>query len=156
METVIKDYTQTKSSFKVIQEGEIIKSVNKLGEPFHFIDTSYLRQSTIFHGWLGFRTNEQIQEVLDGHFIELFQKHRCKNMLIENSKMTGSFSGINDWLGNYFMPKMIGMGLTNNAVVLPSNIFAQLAVEDWDQKVGGFTTRNFGDLNEALNWLKSS
>jgi hypothetical protein len=53
------------------------------------------------------------------------------------------------------MPKLIGLGLKNNAVVLPQNIFAQLAVEDWDKKVGGFVSRNFGSVSDAINWLKS-
>lgn len=76
-------------------------------------------------------------------------------MIIENSRMSGSFNEINDWLATYFMPKMIEIGLKNNAVVLPQNIFAQLAVEEWDKKVGGFTTRNFGSVNDALNWLRT-
>ncbi|NBC81771.1 MAG: hypothetical protein GVY19_00160 [Bacteroidetes bacterium] len=155
-ETLIKDMPQTKTEFKVVQTGDKIHSINKSGKPFHFIDLSYLKDNILFHGWLGYRTNEQIQEVLDGHFIELYEKHKCKNMLINNQEMTGTFAGINDWLGTYFMPKMINMGLKNNAVVLPSNVFAQLAVEDWDEKVGGFTSRNFGNLDEAINWLKSA
>jgi hypothetical protein len=122
---------------------------------FHFIDLNYKKDGIFFHGWVDYRTNEQIKEVLDGHFIDMFRTSGCKKMLIENTKMTGSFSGINDWLGEYFMPKMIKMGLTANAVVLPSDIFSQLAVEDWDEKVRGFVTRNFGNLNEGLNWLKS-
>ena len=155
METQIKDYTQTKTRFKVIKKGDIYESINKTNQVFHRLDLSYLNQGIFFHGWIGYRTNEQIKEVLEGHFIELFLKHKPKKMLIENSKMTGTFAAINDWLSTYFMPKMIRAGLTHNAVVFPENIFAQLAVEDWDQKVGGFHNRSFKSLSEALDWLKS-
>ena len=154
METIIKDFTETTSKFRVIQEGHKILSLHRSGEVFHFIDQNYLNRGILFHGWVGYRKNEQIIEVLEGHFWDTFMKFPCKKMLIENSKMTGSFSGINEWLSNTFMPRMIENGLTHNAVVFPANIFAQLAVEDWDQKVGGFHNRSFKSESEALTWLK--
>jgi hypothetical protein len=154
-EKIIKEMTAQKDDFKVVQKGQMIESINKLNQTFHFLDLSYAKQGIFFHGWIGYRTNEQIKQVLDGHFMNLYQQYKCKNMLIENTRMSGSFTEINDWLAGYFMPKMIGLGLSNNAVVLPQNIFAQLAVEDWDKKVGGFASRNFGSLNDALNWLKT-
>jgi hypothetical protein len=64
METQIKDYQQTKSGFKVVQHGDVIQSYNKMGQVFHFIDTSYLREGIYYHGWIGYRSNEQIIEVL--------------------------------------------------------------------------------------------
>ena len=156
MEKVIKDVSsKSLHGFRVVEEGNLIKSLNRQGKMFHFIDNNYKKDGIFFHGWVDYRTNEQIKEVLDGHFLDMYRSSGCKKMLIENTKMTGSFSGINDWLGEYFMPKMIRMGLTANAVVLPADIFSQLAVEDWDEKVTGFVTRNFGNLNEGINWLKT-
>jgi len=156
MEKVIKDVSsKSLHGFRVIEDGNLIKSLNRQGKMFHFIDLNYKKDGIFFHGWVDYRTNEQIKEVLDGHFLDMYRTSGCKKMLIENTRMTGSFSGINDWLGEYFMPKMIRMGLSSNAVVLPADIFSQLAVEDWDEKVTGFVTRNFGNLNEAVNWLKS-
>ncbi len=155
METIIRHYTETKNGFQVIQKGNIIQSLNKLNEVFHEIDTTYLKEGIIFHGWIGYRTNDQIKEVLDGHFIELYQKYKCKKMLIENTKMTGTFADINDWLGQYFMPKMVKEGLAINAVILPFNLFAKIAVDDWDHKVGGFHSRNFDNLDKGLQWLRT-
>lgn len=155
METQIKNYTETKTGFRVVQNGNIIQSINKSKQVFHEIDTSYLKEGIIFHGWVGYRTNDQMKEVLDGHFLELCLKNKCKKMLIENTRMTGTFAAINDWLAQYYMPKLISTGLAMNAVVLPENIFAQLAVDDWDQKIGGFHSRNFNNLDKALEWLRT-
>lgn len=154
METVIKNYEQSKSGIKVVQNGKMIKSYNRMGQEFHFIDLNYLSEGILLHGWVGFRSSEQLMEVLDGHFFEVFSQNPCRKMLINNIQMTGSFSSVNDWLANDFMPKMINKGLTDNAVVLPANVFASLAVEDWDKKVGGFTTKNFKSLDEGLTWLR--
>lgn len=155
METLIKDFTQTKNNFKVVKVGDLIQSVNKMGQVFHQIDTSYLKEGIIFIAWIGYRTNEQIKEVLDGHFMDLYLKHKCKKMIIENTKMTGTFASINDWLTTYLMPKMINNGLRYNAVIFPENIFAQLSVNDFDQKMGDFHNKNCRSLNEALTWLRS-
>lgn len=154
METILKQ-PSTKEDFKVVQKDQTIESINKLNQVFHFIDLKYLSSDILFHGWIGYRTNDQIKEVLDGHFSTLHKQHKCSKMLIENTNMSGTFSGINEWLANDFMPKMIRNGLKYNAVVLPQNVFAQLAVQDWDKKVGGFTTRNFGSVKDAVSWLKT-
>jgi hypothetical protein len=155
MDMLIKDYAQTKTEFKVEKKGEVYQSINKMGQVFHFLDLNYLKEGIFYHGWIGYRTNEQIKEVLDGHFMELYRKQKCTKMMIENSKMTGTFAALNDWLNTYFMPKMINQGLTHNAVVFPENVFAQLSVEDWDQKVGGFHNKSFKSISEALSWLRS-
>jgi hypothetical protein len=51
------------------------------------------------------------------------------------------------------MPRLIELGLLKVAIVLPHNIFAQMAVDEWDKKVGGFQSRNFGTETEAVVWL---
>jgi hypothetical protein len=154
VKTIIKDYGQTKTGFKVIQNGNLIQSFNQANQLFHYIDLSYLKDDIYFIGWVGYRTNEQIKEVLDGHFMEIYSSHKCSKMIINNSKMTGTFFTINDWLTAYLMPKMINMGLLYNAVIYPENIFAQLAVEDFGQKKEGFKNRSFKNLDSALTWLK--
>lgn len=155
-DTVVNEVLAQYADFKVVRKGQMIESINKLNQVFHFIDLSYTKQDIFFHGWLGYRTNEQIKDVLDGHFMKLYQQYKCKNMIIENTKMSGTFTEINDWLAGYFMPKMILHGLRNNAVIFPKNVFAQLAVEDWDKKVGGFASRNFDSISDAIAWLKSA
>lgn len=154
METLVKDFNQIKTGFKIVQNGNLIQSINKVNQVFHVIDLSYVSKGIFFHSWEGFRTNEQFMEVLEGHFFEYFAKHKCSKMVTETSKMTGTFSAANDWLANEFTPKLIGLGVTKHAVVLASNIFAQLSAEQWEQKVSGFTNRNFNSLNAAIQWLQ--
>lgn len=152
---VIKEATTQKDDFRVVQRGDMVESINKLNQVFHYIDLSYVKQGIMFHGWTGFRTTDQMKAVLEGHFMDIYKKHRCKGALVESTKMSGSFNEANEWLAGVFMPKLIGMGLTKVAVVLPHNIFAQMAVDEWDKKIGGFTSRNFGSVNDAVQWLKS-
>jgi hypothetical protein len=155
-EIVLKGIIAGKDDYKVVQRGDMIESINRLNQVFHYLDLSYIKQNIFFHGWIGFRTNEQFKAVQDDHVLKLFQQFNCRNALVECTKMSGSFDEANDWLAGYYMPKLISAGLRNVAIVLPQNIFAQMAVEEWDKKVGGFTSRNFGTLNNAINWLKTA
>jgi len=155
-ETILKEATAVKDDYKVVQKGDLVESINKMNQVFHYIDLSYAKEGIMVHGWLGYRSNEQLKSVLDGHFVKIYGQYKFKNMVIEISKMSGAFTEVNDWMASYFMPKLVSLGLRNSAVVLPANIFSQLAVDDWNKKVSGFTTRNFGSLNDALNWLRKA
>jgi len=154
-EVIIKEATTQSDDYRVVQKGNMVESTNKLNQVFHYIDLAYAKQGILVHGWLGYRTIDQLKSVLDGHFIKIYSQYKFKNMVIEISRMSGSFTEANDWMANYFMPKLVSLGLKNTAVVLPANLFAQMAVEDWNKKVGGFTTRNFSSLSDALVWLRS-
>lgn len=154
-EIVLKEATAQKDDYRVVQRGNLIESINKLNQVFHYIDLNYLKQGIIFHGWTGFRTTEQMKGVLEGHFMDIYKKNRVKSALVESTKMSGSFNEANDWLATVFMPKLIALGLTKVGVVLPHNIFAQMAVDEWDKKIGGFQSRNFGSVTDAVNWLKN-
>ncbi len=155
MRVVIKDLEQTNSEFKVEQVENIINTYNKVGQIIHFIDIKYLSINILYHGWIGFRSHDQLREILDGHFIDLFTKYKCKGMLIDNSKMEYSFTDNNKWLAEYFMPKMVQAGLKYNAVVLPKDIFSQISIKEWDDKISGFESKNFDQIYKALDWLKS-
>jgi hypothetical protein len=155
METqvLIKEKKQQVGGYKVVQKGKVIEAVNNLNQVFHFIDLSYTQADIMYHGWSGFRSNEQFKETLDGHFIEVYKVYRCKNMLLDASKMSGSFSDTNEWNANYFMPKLQDLGLKNVSVVLPQDIFAQIAIKDWLKKTKCANSSAHYTLSEALNWL---
>ena len=85
--------------------------------------------------------------------MDAYKVYSCSNMLLDASRMSGSFSEINEWMASTYMPKLREIGLKNNAVVLPQDIFAQLAIKDWLKKVPGLNSASFVSLSEALNWL---
>lgn len=154
-EKVLKEASSLKDDYRVVQKGDIIESINKLNHVFHIIDLSYLKKGILYHAWNGFRTTEQLKGVLDGHFIDVFKKYRLQYALVDSTRMCGSFNDANEWLANNYMPRLTKLGLLKVAVVLPHNIFAQMAVDEWDKKVEGFQSRNFGTVTEAVTWLLS-
>jgi hypothetical protein len=152
-EVSIKDATTQINDFRIVKLGTMVESINKLNQVFHYIDLSYTKVDIFYHGWIGYRSIEQMKDVLEGHFVQQFQQNHCKSMLMECSRMSGSFSDINNWFAMTYMPKLMGLGLKNIAVVLPDNIFAQLSVKDWNNKLRGLNVKTFSSLSEALTWV---
>jgi hypothetical protein len=152
-EVIIKQATSQVDDFRIVQRGSMVESVNKLNQVFHFVDLSYTKVDIFYQGWIGYRSTDQMKSVIEGHCMNLFRQNKCKKMLLENSRMSGSFNDINNWYALELMPKLFKLGLRHIAVVLPQNIFAQLAVKEWNNKIKGFNNGNFESLSEAINWL---
>jgi hypothetical protein len=139
--------------FKVIRRQHYIETVNNLNQMVHYIDLSYAKADILFHGWVGFRTNDQMKEILNGHFRDVFDDYRCKCMLTDCSRMKGSFSEINEWYISSFMPELASLGLQYNAIILPVDNLAQISVRDWKEKCKVVKSVTFNSLSDAINWL---
>ena len=150
---VLKESTYQLGGFKVVKKSSSIETISHLNHVIHFIDLTYINVGIFYHGWVDSRTNDQMKEILTGHFYEIYKKYRCANMLMDCTKMKGSFSGINQWYATVFMPEISRKGLKNHALVNPVEQFAQLSVKDWTRKVIGINNQNFDTLSDALNWL---
>jgi hypothetical protein len=152
-ELIIREAISQVNDFRIVEMGTMVESVNKLNQVFHFVDLSYTKVDIFYQGWIGYRSTDQMKDVLEGHMVKLFQQNPCKNMLMESSRMSGSFSDINNWFALTYMPKLMNLGLKSIAIVLPENIFAQLAVKEWCKKLRGFNIKTFSSLSEALTWV---
>jgi hypothetical protein len=152
-EELIKEKKQQVGGFKVVKKGPIVETVNNLGQVFHSADLSYAQAGILYHSWNGFRSNDQLRDVLDGHMMDLCRIYRCKNIIMDCTKMRGSFSDLNDWLTKIYTPKLIAAGIKSLVIVIPEDIFAHLAVKDFGKKVQGINYRSFKALSEAFNWI---
>lgn len=150
---VIREKVQTLDGFKVIRKQNFIETYNNLNQQMHFIDLSFAKVGIFYNGWVGFRTNNQMKEILEGHFYEFYDDFRCPSLLTDCSKMKGSFTEIVEWLTNEFMPMMGEMGLKNHSLVLPFDSFAQLSINEWAKRSKVIKTKTFPTLSEAINWL---
>jgi hypothetical protein len=149
---VIKERLEL-GGYKVIRRQSIIETLNNLNQVIHFIDLSYTQADIFYHGWVGYRTNDQMKDILTGHFKDIFKEHPTINMLTDCSKMKGSFMDLNNWYVKNFIPELTTLGLKNNANIFPTETSAQIAVKDWNDKVQGINNMTFFSLNEALSWL---
>jgi hypothetical protein len=156
METMtIKEKAVSKNGLTVIKKGNVIETYNKMQKLIHTIDLSQVGYKILIHAWIGYRTSDEFIEICEGHLYDQFKKNNCAKIQVDISKMSGSFSGVNDWMANTFMPKLVNAGFKCSSVVLPADLFAKLSAEEWESKVSGFVTRNFDNADAALTWLKT-
>jgi hypothetical protein len=150
---VIMEKAQSLDGYKVIRKQNVIESYNNLNLQFHNIDLSFVKVNIFYNSWLGFRTNKQMKEILEGHFLDFYREHKCVNMLTDCTKMRGSFIDISGWLATTFMPVLAEMGLKNHSIVLSDDTFTQSSIHDFIKKTSQIKTVSFTSLSEALNWL---
>ena len=61
-----------------------------------------------------------------------------------------------DWVAAEWTPKATKSGLTHIAFILPSDVFAQMSVENYQAvTVKTVKIKNFGDANSARQWYRS-
>jgi len=139
--------------FKVLYRQHFIETVDQSGQVIHYIDLSYAKADIIYHGWVGYRTNIQMKEILAGHFRDIYNDYRCRCMLTDCSKMKGDFSEAVEWYNSSLGPDLASLGLEYNAIILPNDNLAQISVREWQKNSRGFKNVTFAGLNDAINWL---
>lgn len=139
--------------FRTIRKRSYIETFNNLNQLIHYIDLTYIKAGIFLQGWVGFQSNEQIKEILQGHFLELFAQYPCNKLLSDCSKMKSSFIEIDNWYNETNRTELIKSGLKYHAIIKPKDNFAQLTFKEWNHNNNGIKNNTFSSLGDALNWL---
>jgi hypothetical protein len=146
----------TNTGITVQQKGNTIESYNNKGQLIHTIDGKATADKVAIHRWFGSVTNEEMKEIFDGHFYGFLQREKVSKILVDTQKMNGFFDGVNNWLAEYYIPKLLKIGVKYNAFLLPEEFYLHLATDDMDEAIEtAFVTHMFGSEDKALKWLKS-
>jgi hypothetical protein len=122
--------TVINSSITIQQKENRIESYNSKGQLIHLIDGKEASNKIAIHRWFG--------------------------ILVDTSKMNGFFDGVNHWLAEYYIPKLLKIGVKYNAFLLSEEFYLHLATDDLDEGLETpFVTHMFGSEDKALRWLKS-
>lgn len=109
--------------------------------------------------WKGFVTVDLIVEA-HKKSLDLIKNNRVTKIIEDVQNFTGPFSEANKWFIETYAPKVKRLGINHTAVILSSNIFTQLTVnqlkENEDFKKIGISYRVFESMNLAKNWLSES
>jgi hypothetical protein len=118
----------------------------------------YPDQNLLIHKWIGFLTDEALKVIwlytLD--FVEAQNGFRHKS-IADTSELEGSFDGINDFILETVLPRVLGGGFRYSAYVLPKDFYAMLATKFYQEETEEmpFTTKYFDNQEDAKNWLMS-
>lgn len=134
-----------------------LASKKKGGSSEPFITFFLQGEGTLTMEWKGFVKGELIKE---GHedALEYIQQHNITGIIEDVVDFSGPFTEVNDWFINYWVPKALQNGLKKAAVLMNKNLFTELSVEALKEnpefKKLGLGYRVFGDINNAMKWLK--
>src|SRR5262249_12904063 len=126
MRTVMKESTSTRTGISVVKIDGCIETFNVLGKKIHSIESLYCKDGILTHRWFGEVFDEEIKEILGGHFVDAFVESRCSKILADLSQWSVSWDGVNDWLRDELMPRLEGAGLRRLAVFVKGDPAAEM------------------------------
>lgn len=146
----------TKTGITVQYKNNSIETYNKAGKLIHIIDMKEAAGKIVIHRWFGTASNDEVKEIFDGHLFDCIQKGGHTKLVADTSKMDGFFDGVNNWLAEYYIPKLLKIGVNHNAFLVSEEFFSYLSEEGFDGPIESlFTTQMFGKEEKAISWLKS-
>jgi len=153
---VLKRSTDTKTGISVVRKGSTVETYNILNEKIHVIDSSRTQDGILIHRWFSSVSDDEIKEILGGHFVDEFIAHGCSLLLADLSHWVVSWDGINDWLRDDLMPRMYDVGLRHLAVFAAPTQEAdsnRFAAERFSAENPGVNS-SFVSEESAVAWLK--
>ena len=119
--------------------------------------TFYLEDDdTLVFKWRGFVT---VDLVILAHkkSLDLIRTNGVKKIIEDVKDFTGPFRDANDWFIESYAPSIKALGVRQTAVILSSNIFTQLTInqlkENPDFKRVGISYRVFESTEDAKKWF---
>jgi len=103
--------------------------------------------------WQGFVSKP---ELIAGSLqsLKLLQQHRCTGLLVDHSRVHGTFADMGDWQQNVWLPTALQLGLKKYAMVASIGSYSALVMElSFEQLGGKIEMIFFTDPQEAKNWL---
>jgi hypothetical protein len=160
MKIVLKESTSTRTGISVVKADGCIETFNVLGKRIHSIESLYCQFGILTHRWFGEVFDEEIKEILGGHFVDAFIENRCSKILADLSQWSVSWDGVNDWLRDDLMPRLEEAGLTRLAVFVKGDPAAvmdanRLALERFENENQHINATLFSE-QKALEWLRSN
>ncbi|RYZ02088.1 MAG: hypothetical protein EOO73_33265 [Myxococcales bacterium] len=112
--------------------------------------------SAMINTWSGFLKGDEYRGRME-RVLELVSRHGVDRVLADVSRIRSLIAEDRDWTNEVWAPRAVAAGMRAMAVVLPSNVFAQLGVTRVVEKLGDvqMSTAQFDDALDAQRWLES-
>lgn len=81
------------------------------------------------------------------------ENNKIKGDIINLTNVSGTFTGINDYLAKEFFPVLIERGCVAFAMILSKDIFTEFAANSLVKKLGAAEVQLFNSLTEGTKWV---
>ena len=92
------------------------------------------------------------------NYVELVEKYQPKQLLIDCKEFCFPITpNIQEWIDARIFPRVLLVGVKYVAIVIPSELIANLSVQQAMEEPEGakFTTRYFDNIEDSAQWLLS-
>lgn len=92
------------------------------------------------------------------NYVELVEKYQPKQLLIDCKEFNFPITpNIQEWIDNKIFPRVLLVGVKYVAIVIPSELIANLSVQQAMEEPEGakFATRYFDNREDGTQWLLS-
>lgn len=115
------------------------------------------RNKYVYLRWYGtFITVNEIADVGNWELDEC-EKRGVTRIINDNRELHGSWDHANDWNGNVWLPRALGMGINKLAHIISENIFEKLSADEMVQIFADkIEVRTFKDFESAEAWILSN
>lgn len=94
---------------------------------------------------------DQIKDSLKA-IMNFVEKNEVKGLVVDISRVKGTFSMLNEYIATVYTPKIISHGVSFNAVVVSNDTFTKFATDQLVQKIRDFEIRTFQNFADAEAW----
>ena len=103
-----------------------------------------------------FEHGEEYVKVGGEAMLKFVEKYKFDRWLNDNRLINGGWDGVNDWVANDWLPRLLKLGVKHYGVVNSPELIASLSSEFMEENVNflGLNMRNLRTIDEAIEWLK--
>ncbi|ALJ01041.1 hypothetical protein [Rufibacter tibetensis] len=111
-------------------------------------DNSYIHAQ-----WIGIQTLDTVKQG-GSLYIEMLEDQPCSRLLNNHKELIGPWDIAQDWIVQYWTPKVMELGLEYMGQVLASGIYGKMSFHQLHQHIGDkFQIKMFEEVAPALEWL---
>jgi len=107
----------------------------------------------IFLDWNGY-LNLDLVKAGSEELLVWIKQHKVTKVLVDNSKVSGTWQAANSWYETDWNPRAAKEGLAFMAIIMSDNVFTQLSAQGFVKVTKGLYTVNiFNGASQARAWL---
>ncbi|UII34065.1 hypothetical protein LVD17_09590 [Fulvivirga ulvae] len=125
-----------------------------------FFEKDYARVSynstnnIIIYEWLVPPTEQEFKAGCE-QMIEAIAHFKTGKVVVDTREQGALAPDLLEWMTTDWLSRAVAAGYTHGAIILPTDIFTQLAVDEiMDMVSKKVVSRNFDDMSEAIEWIK--
>jgi hypothetical protein len=107
----------------------------------------------LIHEWKVSPTSQEFKEATN-ILIPAFEHFKTGKLVADVRRLGAVHPDDQQWILTDWTPRVRKAGFSHSAVIIPQDIFTQMSLEGMSDDLGDLPSKNFDNMEAAINWLK--